>query len=137
MTSAARWHTDAGVARAPSKRLAARLTTPALFCVPRSFHDLSRFNTFVVVFNFLTLFCYVTVQLFLGAREVFLIDAFDVDLSLPADNLTEEMELYPTFKDKLRSMNIAAYVLTAFVVIMVATCVACFCCMPCLCMAAF
>jgi hypothetical protein len=73
----------------------------------------------VLAANFVTLFIFVTVQCFFGAREFWCIDAFDLDEALPGDNLTEELELYPTFKKKLADMNIAAYILSAALIITV------------------
>jgi hypothetical protein len=43
-----------------------------------------------------------------------------MDATLPGDNLAEELQLYPTFQEKLRQMNLAAYILTAFLALLVA-----------------
>ena len=72
--------------------------------------------------NFITLFSFVATQSFFGYREFFVIEAFDLDPSLPSDNLTEELELYPAFKDKLYKLNLASYILSIFLVIMIAGC---------------
>ena len=54
-----------------------------------------RFNKLVLAVNFITLGVFVITQLYFGAREYWCIDAFDMDVSLPGDNLLEELELYP------------------------------------------
>lgn len=72
--------------------------------------------------NFITLFIFVATQTFFGYREYFVIEAFDLDPSLPSDNLTEELELYPSFKAKLNKLNLASYVLSIFLVIIVSRC---------------
>ncbi len=61
------------------------------------------------------------VQTFFGWREYFSINFFDVDPSLPGDNLSEELELYPSFKQKLQQMNLASYVLSGALLVVVAT----------------
>ena len=45
------------------------------------------YNKGVLAINFITLFSFVATQTFFGYREYFVIEAFDVDPSLPADNL--------------------------------------------------
>jgi hypothetical protein len=46
------------------------------------------YNKGVLAINFITLFSFVATQTFFGYREYFVIEAFDLDPSLPADNLT-------------------------------------------------
>jgi hypothetical protein len=84
-----------------------------------NFHNLTPYNKAVLAINFVTLGFFVIVQCFFGAREYWCIDAFDLDEALPGDNLSEELELYPTFKKKLADMNLAAYILSAALILLV------------------
>ena len=59
----------------------------------------------VVAVNFITLGVFVITQLYFGAREYWCIDAFDLDVSLPGDNLLEELELYPECALRIHSAH--------------------------------
>ena len=47
------------------------------------------YNKGVLGINFITLFSFVAIQTFFGYREYFVIEAFDLDPTLPADNLRQ------------------------------------------------
>jgi hypothetical protein len=66
----------------------------------------------------------VATQTFFGYREFFVIEAFDLDPSLPSDNLTEELQLYPAFKEKLYKLNLLSYILSLFLVFVIGGCAA-------------
>ncbi len=93
---------------------------PHVCSTRENFFNLSKFNKAVLAINFITLGCLVIVQAFYSYREYFCIQMFDFDSTLPADNLKEELELYPSVGEKLRQMNIGSLVLSAFLVVLVA-----------------
>lgn len=65
----------------------------------------SQLNGAVLAWNFLTLFIVLGGQAFFGYREYWCIQSFDFDLTLPNDNLGQEVRLYPSFAAKLARMN--------------------------------
>lgn len=84
-----------------------------------NFTDLTVLNQAVLGVNFGTLFLLLASQLFFALREKWTIEAFDYDEKLPADNLTEEIELYPTFKLTLTRLNAACYAVAVALALLV------------------
>jgi hypothetical protein len=90
-------------------------TLPSIF-VPQScngqicelnenFEDLSDYNKFVIVFNFITLISFVLSYIYEYRREKFCIKYLDIDYEIKKTNLNEEIEEYPEIKDKMYKIN--------------------------------
>ena len=60
------------------------------------------YNKGVLGINFITLFSFVAIQTFFGYREYFVIEAFDLDPTLPADNLRHALAKTPRMRMPLR-----------------------------------
>jgi hypothetical protein len=90
-------------------------TLPSIF-VPQScngqicelnenFEDLSDYNKFVIVFNFITLISFVLSYIYEYRREKFCIKYLDIDYEIKKTNLNEEIEKYPEIKNKMYKIN--------------------------------
>ena len=70
-----------------------------------NFTDLTQFNLFVVVFNFITLIFFIGFYILEFYRENVCIKYLDVDDNLPNINLKNEIESYPKIENKLNKLN--------------------------------
>ncbi len=84
-----------------------------------NFMDLDNFNMFCLVFNFLTLFCFLTLYVIEKRREFWCIEHLDVDHSKPKINLISEIEDYPLYKFKLIQLNNFYQLMTKILLVIV------------------
>jgi len=71
-----------------------------------NFIDLSTYNIFVIVFNFICLFIFFVTYIIEIKREYFLINSFDSNKELPDEYLHKIIDKYPIIKKKLSYYNI-------------------------------
>lgn len=81
-----------------------------------NFTDLTRFNTVVLVFNFITLTSYLVFYGIEYYRENWCIEYLDFDESKPMNGLAQDLDPYPELKTQLVRVN-RAYFFTTILVI--------------------
>ncbi len=74
-----------------------------------NFTDLSAYNMFVLIFNFITLAIFVGFYGVEYYRENWCIEHLDTDPTKPLTNLKEEIMLYPEFKEKVQQIDYIYY----------------------------
>lgn len=70
-----------------------------------NFTNLTKYNTAVIVFNFLTLGGFIGLYVVEYIRENWCIQYLDIDNNLANTNLKTEIELYPEYKERLITLN--------------------------------
>jgi len=81
-----------------------------------NFFDLTEYNKVVLGINFTTLFGFLILYIIEFKREKWCIDYLDIDENIPNNNLKEEIENYPEYKEKLLELNNYYYKASIFMV---------------------
>eukprot|EP00762_Andalucia_godoyi_P000798 ANDGO_03866.mRNA.1 hypothetical protein len=88
--------------------------------INQQFTDLTQFNVFVLVWNFLTLVMVVVTRFALLLRERFLISHFDEDRTKPDTAWKEVLESFPSIKMGLQEQNKRCFILNLISLVFVA-----------------
>ena len=70
-----------------------------------NFTSLTKYNLAVLIFNFITLGCFISLYVIEYTREHWCIEFLDIDNDKPNTNLKTEIEKYPEYKDKMIQLN--------------------------------
>jgi len=70
-----------------------------------NFTNLTKYNLAVLIFNFITLGCFISLYFVEYTREHWCIEFLDIDNDKPNTNLKTEIEKYPEYKDKMIELN--------------------------------
>lgn len=70
-----------------------------------NFTNLTKYNLAVLIFNFITLGCFISLYVIEYTREHWCIEFLDIDNDKPNTNLKTEIEKYPEYKDKMIQLN--------------------------------
>jgi hypothetical protein len=76
-----------------------------LCTITDNFTDLTAYNMFVVIFNFITLGGFIVLYITEYMRENWCIEYLDIDNDKPNTNLKKEIENYPAFKNNIIKLN--------------------------------
>lgn len=72
--------------------------------------DLDKFNTIVVVYNFITVGIFFSSYIFEMNREYWIIQTFDHDNTIPGNNLKQNIKKYPRIEKRLKRINNCYYI---------------------------
>jgi|694.fasta_scaffold144974_2 hypothetical protein len=72
--------------------------------------DLDKFNTIVVVYNFITVGIFFSSYIFEMNREYWIIQTFDHNNTIPGNNLKQIIKKYPKIEKRLKSINNCYYI---------------------------
>jgi len=67
--------------------------------------DLDKFNTIVVIYNFITVGIFFSSYIFEMNREYWIIQTFDHDNTIPGNNLKQIIRKYPRIERRLKTLN--------------------------------
>jgi len=72
----------------------------------QNIYNLTNFNTFVLAFNFLTLFSFIILYFIQLKRETYIISHLDVDKSQSDISLEDNLKSYPNILKRIRDQNL-------------------------------